>query len=39
MLPAGLGLLVAAVAAMVAGAQTELWLARRTARSGTGDME
>ena len=38
-LPAGLGLLVAAVAAMVAGAQTELWLARRTARSGTGDME
>jgi len=31
-LPAGLGLLVAAVVAMVAGAQTELALARRAAR-------
>lgn len=30
-LPAGTGLILAAVAAMVAGAQTELWLARRRA--------
>lgn len=30
-LPSGLGLMIAAVGAMAAGAQTELWLARRSA--------
>ena len=35
-LPSGVGLMVAAVCAMVTGAQLELWLARRAARRDTG---